>query len=99
MIKVTCRSYDLGVRVPRTLATFEDGNTAFDQEPALSKAIYWLEDLLGVVKGSSLLLALDEVQIECNLDKDPPPFPSKAKMPLCILNLVLKEHGLQLEEG
>ena len=98
MIRITCFSNDPDVGDCRTLAEFEDGNTALDQEPAKSKALYWLDDMLDAVKGFSLFTALNRIQAECNLDKDPKPFPSKTKMPLCILNLVLKEHGLRLEE-
>lgn len=98
MIKVTCYTNGSSKGDRRTLATFEDGNTVFDQLDAKSKALYWLDDMLDAVKGFSLFTALDEIQVECNLDKDPEPFPSKTKMPLCLLNLVLKEHGLKLEE-
>ena len=98
MIRITCYSNDPNEGDRRTLATFEDGHTALDQEMALSKTLHWLDDMLDAVKGFSLFSALNEIQAECNLDKDPPPFPSKAEMPLCILNLVLKEHGLELKE-
>lgn len=62
----------------------------------------WIEDLLNSVKNTSLLMALNEIQAECNLhswgmpDKDKV-FPDKFQMPLCIINLVLKEHGLKVE--
>lgn len=97
MIRITCDSnYPLeGDR--RTLAKFEDGHTVFDQETALSKALSWLDDMLDAVKNFSFFAALTDIQVECNLDKEHPPFPDKRAMPLCILNLVLKEHGLELE--
>ena len=98
MIRITCYTNDPDEGDCRTLAKFEDGNTAFDQQKAKSKALYWLDDMLDAVKGFSLFSALNKIQAECNLDKDPKPFPSKTEMPLCILNLVLKEHGLELEE-
>ena len=98
MIKVTCYTNDPDEGDRRTLATFEDGNTVFDQQKAKSKALYWLEDMLYAVKGFGLFSALNRIQAECNLDKEHPPFPDKTEMPLCILNLVLKEHGLELEE-
>ena len=97
-IKITCYSNDPDCGDTRTLAEFEDGKTALDQEPALSKAICWLDDMLEAVKGFSLVSALNDIQTKCNIDKDPPPFPNKYAMPLCIVNLVLKEHGLELEE-
>ena len=98
MIRITCCSNDPVDCGQRTLAKFEDGHTALDQETALSKALGWLDDMLDAVKGFSLYTALNGIQAECNLDKEHPPFPSKTEMPLCILNLVLKEHGLELEE-
>ena len=98
MIKVTCRSNDPVESDRRTLAKFEDGDAVFDRETALSKALGWLDDMLVAVKGFSLFSALNEIQAECNLDKEHPPFPDKYAMPMCILNLVLKEHGLELEE-
>lgn len=98
MIKITCYTNDPDEGDCRTLARFEDGTTVFDQQTAKAKALYWLDDMLDAVKGFSLFSALNDIQAECNLDKDPEPFPSKTEMPLCILNLVLKEHGLELEE-
>lgn len=98
-LRVTCWSWNEdpnGTR--RTLAKFEDGHTDLDQQTAQSKAMDWIDDLLDAVKGFSLFSALNDIQAECNLDKDPEPFPSKTEMPLCIVNLVLKEHGLKLEE-
>lgn len=98
MIRITCYSNDPDIGDCRTLAKFEDGNTVLDQEKAEYKALCWLDDMLVAVKGFSLFKALSDIQAECNLDRDPEPFPSKTEMPLCILNLVLKEHGLELEE-
>ena len=95
MIKVTCYTNDLDEGDRRTLATFEDGDT----RKAKAEALRWLDDLLDAVEGFSLFTALNKIQAECNLDKDPKPFPSKTEMPLCLLNLVLKEHGLELAEG
>lgn len=82
----------------RVLAMFME-ETADGEETAESKALNWLDDLLVTVKGFSLLSELNAIQAECNLDRNPPPFPSKYSMPLCIVNLVLKEHGLELKEG
>lgn len=98
MIRVTCRSHNLAVGDRRTLAKFADERTALNQDTALSKALYWLDDMLDAMKGFSLFAALNDIQAECNLDEEHPPFPNKTEMPLCILNLVLKEHGLKLEE-
>ena len=98
MIRITCHSKGHDCGSDRTLATFIDGSTAIDQETAKSKALNWLDDMLDAVKGFGLFAALDRIRAECNLGKDPKPFPSAAEMPLCILNLVLKEHGLELGE-
>ena len=99
MIRITCYNNDPDCGDVRTLAKFENGNTALDQEPALSKAISWLDDMLEAVTSFSLVSALNAIQAECNLDKDPEPFPNKYAMPLCIVNLVLKEYGLELEKA
>lgn len=99
-LRVTCWSWNEdpnGTR--RTLAEFEDGHAVLDQQTAQSKAMDWVDDLLEATKKFSLYTALNDIQAECNLDRDPKPFPDKTKMPLCIVNLVLKEHGLELEEG
>lgn len=82
-----------------TFATFEDGKGALDQEPALSKAITWLDNLLDGTSHFSLLSKLNEMQVVCNRDKDPKPFPDKFAMPVCIVNLLVKEFGLQIEEA
>lgn len=97
-LRVTCETNDPDEGYRRTLAEFGDGNTVFDRQKAKSNALYWLDDMLDAVKGFSLFTALNGIQAECNLDKEHPPFPSKLEMPLCIVNLVLKEHGLELEE-
>ena len=98
MIKITCYTNHPFEGDLRVLATFEDGDTVFDKEKAKFKALSWLDDMLDAVKGFSLFAELGKIQEECNLGKDPKPFPVKTEMPLCILNLVLKEHGLELKE-
>lgn len=97
-LSVTCWSNDPDIGTTRTLATFVDGNNVLDMEPAQSKAMYWLDDLLEATKNFGLFDALKTIQAESNLDKNPPPFPDLTTMPLCIVNLVLKEHGLEIEE-
>ena len=98
MVKITCYANDPAEGDRRTLAVFEDGGPAPGLKTAKSRALRWLDDMLDAVKGFSLFSALNGIQAECNLDRDPKPFPSKTEMPLCIINLVLKEHGLELEE-
>lgn len=96
-LRLKCWSADFNMD-ERTLAVFEDGNTVFDQSPAQTKAIDWLEDILYAVKHESFIDELKSIQKECNQDKDPQPFPDIYKMPLCIVNLVLKKYELTLEE-
>jgi len=100
MIRITCRSDDpvKSESGRRTLATFENGNAFSDRQKAKFEALCWLGDMLKAVKEFDLFMALNDIQSECNLDRDQEPFPSKTDMPLCILNFVLKEHGLELEE-
>lgn len=98
MIRIICDTNDPDEGDCRTLATFEDGDTVFDQAKAKTKALCWLDDMLVAVKGFSLFSELNRIQEECNVGRDPQPFPYKMEMPLCILNLVLKEHGLELKE-
>lgn len=98
MIKITCHTNDPYEGDSRTLATFEDEDPGFDRQKARYKALHWLDDMLNAVKGCSLFEELNEIQAECNQGLDPQPFPKKTEMPLCILNLVLKEHGLELKE-
>ena len=97
-LSVTCWSQDPDSGYTRTLATFVDGNDVLDQEPAQSKALYWLDDLLDATNNFSLFDALRKIQAESNLNKNPPPFPDLVTMPLIIVNLVLKKYGLEIEE-
>jgi len=63
------------------------------------EAMEWADAALLAIAGESLIGELNDIQAECNLDKDPKPFPDKFAMPLCIVNLVLKEFNLELREG
>ena len=101
MIQITCNTYDPVEGERRTLARFgcrTDGTPVFQSRTELSDALSWLDDLLCAVKGLSLFSQLNEIQAECNLDRNPKPFPSKTDIPLCILNLVLEKHGLRMEQ-
>ena len=99
-LEITCLSADpYAGSDKRVLARFEDGDTALDQTPAQTKAMDWLEDLLDATNNVSLLSKLNKIQAESNFDRDPKPFPDKYTMPLCIVNLVLKEYGLEIEEN
>lgn len=97
-LSVTCFSNDPDIGNKRTLATFVDGNDVLDMEPAQSKAMYWLEDLLDATNNFSLFDTLSKIQAESNFNKNPPPFTDKVEMPLIIVNLVLKKYGLKIEE-
>ena len=79
-------------------------NRVLTLETTQKDAMLWIDDLLSSVKNISFLGILNSIQTECNLrhwgekQKDEYEiFPDKFKMPLCIINLVLKEHGLKVE--
>ena len=79
-------------------------NRVLTLEKTQQDAMLWIDDLLSSVKNISFLGILNNIQAECNLrhwgekQKDEYEiFPDKFKMPLCIINLVLKEHGLKVE--
>ena len=97
-LSVTCWSNDPDIGNERRLVVFEDGNSCLDQQTAQSKAMYWLEDLLDATNNFSLFDALRKIQNESNFNKNPPPFPNMVDMPLIIVNLLLKEYGLEIEE-
>jgi hypothetical protein len=97
-LKITGYSNDAEC-IDYTFAEFEDGKGVLDQEPALSKAITWLDNLLDGTSNFSLLSKLNEMQVVCNRGKDPKPFPDKFAMPVCIVNLLIKEFGLRIEEA
>lgn len=60
-------------------------------------AIRWVDHVLSATTGCSLLSMLNDIQCECNTDERDA-FPSKFTMPLCIINLVLKEFNLEIRE-
>lgn len=97
-LSVTCWTTDPDFGDKRTLATFVDGNDVLDMQPAQSKAMYWLEDLLDATNDFSLFDTLRKIQAESNLNKNPPPFPDLVTMPLIIVNLILRKYGLEIEE-
>lgn len=82
-----------------TFATFEDRKGPFnDRESALSQAVTWLDNLLDGTSGFCLLSRMNKLRCECNLGKDPPPFPDSFSVPMALVNLLIKEFGLQIEE-
>lgn len=62
------------------------------------EAMAWADMVLLATAGESLIGELNDIQGECNLDRDPKPFPGKFAMPLCIVNLVLREFNLMIKE-
>ena len=102
--KVTCYSHDsyepLGGT--RTLASFEDGTHVLDQQPAVSKALDWLDDLLEATNNFSLHDELRRIREACDKAAgktgDDRVFRSNADVPPCIVNLVLYKYGLELED-
>ena len=103
-VRVTCYSHEsyepLGGT--RTLATFRDGTDVLDQQPALSKALDWLDDLLQATNDFSLHDELGKIRKACDKSAgkagDDHVFRGNADVPLCIVNLVLDKYGLEIEE-
>jgi len=103
-VRVTCYSHEsyepLGST--RTLATFRDGTDVLDQQPALSKALDWLHDLLLATSDFDLHCELEKIRKACDKSAgkagDDHVFRSNADVPLCIVNLVLDKYGLKVEE-
>ena len=71
------------------------------------EAIEWVSNVLYEIKHFSLLNALNEIQGVCKVlgpaDKNGDAqmiecFPSKYEMPLLLINLVLKEHGIRIDK-
>lgn len=63
-----------------------------------ANAIGWLDNVIVATTGESLMSRLNEVQLGCRNGDGETLFPDKDKMPLCIVNLVLKEFNLEIEE-
>ena len=70
-------------------------------------AIEWVDKVLSEVKNFSLLGALNEIQGVCDVlgpaDKNGDAqmiecFPDKYEIPLLLINLVLKEHGIRIDK-
>lgn len=102
--KITCYSHALYEPMggTRTLASFEDGTSALDQQPAVSKALDWLDDLLEATNNFSLHGELKKIREACDKAAgktgDDCVFRSNADVPPCIVNLILDKYGLTLED-
>lgn len=95
-VSITCWSNDENC-YERELATFKDGNSVLDMEPAISKAIRWLDDLLSAVRDFDLIDELEKLRRKINQGKNPEPFPSYVTMPIEIIELILKEFNLMID--
>ena len=81
------------------------GDRVFGRFSCQKAAMEWVSDVLESTKGFFFLSALNDLQAECNPHvwgmseeerKKNEVFPDKFRMPLAIINLVLKEHGLKI---
>lgn len=103
----TCEECDGGLPQPRRsvykVVDEQFGETVFYKSGTQEQVTRWLDSLLYAVKGFRLLSALNDIQTECNPGKagsdGAEVFPNKFSMPLIIVNLVLKEHGLKIVYG
>ena len=95
-ISIKCWSNDFDVDC-RELATFKDGDCVFDKEPAMSKALRWLDDMLSAVRGFDLIAELEKLQHKLNQGKGPEPFPTSLSLPVEIVELMLKEFNLMID--
>jgi hypothetical protein len=73
------------------LATFTDRDTM------QKDAILWVDDVLRATTGFCLLSRLNDIQAACRKG-DKTVFPDKFAMPLCIVNLAIKEFNLEITE-
>ena len=98
-VYITCWSNDGGSIdcYKRELAKFKDGNSELDKEPAISKAISWLDDLLSAVKNFELIDELEKLRRKLNQGKSPEPFHSYVDIPIEIIGLILKEFNLMID--
>lgn len=95
-ISIKCRSNDFDAAC-RELATFKDGNGVLDREPAMSKALRWLDDMLSAVRDFDLIDELEKLRRKLNQGKSPEPFPTYLSLPIEIVELMLKEFNLMID--
>ena len=94
-VSIRCWSNDFDV-VCRELATFKDGDSVLDKEPAMSKALRWLDDMLSAVRGFDLIDEIEKLRHKLNQGKSPEPFPTYVSLPVEIVELMLKEFNLTI---
>lgn len=95
-VSIKCWSNDFDATC-RELATFKDGNSVLDMEPAMSKALSWLDDMLSAVKGFDLIDELEKLRHKLNQGKSPEPFPTYLSLPIEIVKLMIKEFNLMID--
>lgn len=95
-VSIRCWSNDFNVDC-RELATFKDGDSVLDQEPAMSKALSWLDDILSAVRDFDFIDELEKLRHKLNQGKSPEPFPTCLSLPVEIVELMLKEFKLKIE--
>ena len=95
-VSIKCWSNDFDV-YERELVSFKDGDSALDMEPAMSKAINWLDDMLSAVKEFELIDELEKLRHKLNQGKNPEPFPTYNSLPVEVVGLMLKEFNLMID--
>lgn len=95
-VSIRCWSNDHNA-TDRELATFKDGDSVLDMEPAMYKALSWLDDMLSAVRDFDLIDELEELRHKLNQDKSPKPFPTYLSLPVEIVELMLKEFNLRID--
>lgn len=95
-VSIRCWSNDHDT-TDRELATFKDGGSALDMEPAVSKALSWLDDMLSAVRDFDLIDELEKLRHKLNQGKSPKPFPTYVSLPVEIVELMLKEFNLRID--
>lgn len=95
-VSIRCWSNDLDIN-DRELASFKDGDSVLDMEPAMSKALSWLDDMLSAVRGFDLIEELEKLRLKLNQGKNPEPFPECISLPVEIVELMLKEFNLRID--
>lgn len=95
-VSIKCWSNDVDTN-DRELASFKDGDSALDMEPAMSKALRWLDDMLSAVRDFDLIDELEKLRHKLNQGKSPEPFPTYVSLPVEIVELMLKEFHLMID--
>ena len=95
-VSIRCWSNDFDINC-RELAAFKDGDSVLDMEPAMSKALSWLNDMLSAVRDFDFIDELEKLRNKLNQGKSPEPFPTYTSLPVEIVDLMLKEFNLMID--